>query len=148
MSLGKRVLSQVQLILPTDDAVGEKCDYPKYLETLDRQYLDLRSDVQPTVFTARPLTYRQRMEMEGVSDLAPRCEMAIRCGLVEVSNYLVLAADGSQVTLPPIVRQDDLLLGAKVISKDWLAEANFPTAQFYALANAIAVISSGSLPKS
>lgn len=52
------VLSNVKFIAPTDEALGKKADYDKYLENLDIKHLDLSKDIKPTIFHLQPMSAR------------------------------------------------------------------------------------------
>lgn len=102
----------IKVVPKIDDAVGEKADYERYLETNDEVHLDLQPGVEPTRFVLRrvlPFDLARRVEdaqmtIGGVKDAEGGGEVdvkvnpsyvleEVRCALAGIENPPGMPAD-------------------------------------------------------
>lgn len=123
MALGRKILDSVRVVLKSDPAI--EAGYDEYKKSgYDFSKLKFCDGQRPTVFHIKQWSRRQK---NSVSQLAPSVDaidLAIRCCLISVDNYLIENANGTETVLgaPTFDRYGDL---GDIITVEWMDKANF-----------------------
>jgi len=134
--LGRKIYGEVRLVLRDDPAVIKE-SYADYADAgFDFTKLKFVEGQSPTVFTVRPMTYRQKMAFEEKANIVQKIEFAVRCGLVAVSNFTIEKADGTRMEPPPIKHIDQPPYGL-MVAQEWLEGAGIQTAYLVEIGTAI-----------
>ena len=140
--LGRRLITSAQVVLQDDPAIDHAaCNYAAYVEAgYDVSKLAFVSGEQPTVFHVRPLTYRQRMTRDDITQTGSRIHYIFRAGLVSVDNYQL-----GDVPAPPVQREAD---DKSLVTMEWMERIGLPDAHMVPVVLAIGAISEAALPLS
>lgn len=143
--LKRRVMDPVKLVLSIDSAIDKGSDYQKYAKTWDLQHLKCKPGEQFTVFTIRQLTDKQRDACYRGQPTVDQCTLAIKYGLIDVSNYMLEGPSGGELLPPP-----DRLEGENgaVVSDAWLERARFLVEEKMAVGAVILAITEARPPLS
>jgi hypothetical protein len=134
------------LVDPAVDVAGS--DFDAYWESgFDIKHVAFYEGQQPSWFTLRPLTRRQRDALDIAFGERSSISWYLRCGIVKIENYDLVKEDGVRAGAPQPEMERRGELG-EVASEKWLDEVNFPTDQRVALFHAINKITEPSLPLS
>ena len=140
--LGRRLITSAQVVLQDDPAIDHAaCSYAAYVEAgYDVSKLAFVSGEQPTVFHIKPLTYRQRMTRDDITQTGSRIHYIFRAGLVGVDNYQL--GDGPA---PSVQREGD---ASSLVSVEWMERMGLPDSHMVPVVLAITAISEAALPLS
>ena len=152
MGLGKRVFSgNRRAILAEDSAISSTTrqwlEYARH--GCDESFLSFVEGEEPSYFTIRPLTPKQKSHVASMSITSPEAvnDEYVRLGLVSCDAYEVWTDNGVQA-LPAMQRQMVGKLCPDALTDKWLEDANFPGEHLASLAIAIKGISEATAPLS
>lgn len=111
----------------------------------DLKHIKFFEGQQPSWFTLRPLTRRQRDALDIAFGERSAISWYLRCGILRVDNYVLVKEDGSRTDIPQpeIEKRGDL---GEIATEKWLDEVNFPTEQRIVLFHAINKLTEPSAP--
>lgn len=139
--IGKSVILSAQVVLEGDPAIIGG-DYQAYIDSgYDLSKLQLDTSERPTIFSIKPLTYRQKMQRDSLGGTMDKIFYTLRCGLTGIENYLVF--DHGQVR-----ELDPLQLENGMVSEAWLEKTSLPSDHLLQVAVAISAISEAKAPLS
>ena len=138
----------VPLLDPAVDA--EKSDLKAYKEShFDTSYLKFYEGEEPTYFTIRQMTRKQKDAVETFPENVPRKRAAfyIMCAVERVDNFQITDEDGGIIDLPQPKRKPNGNLGI-MAQESWVDKMNLLEGHLHGLAYHIKVFSEASDPLS
>ena len=131
MALGRRASRSVRMVLAVVDGIidpavdVDKSDLEKYFENdFDENYLKIKTGCEPTYFTIKPLTRRQKDAIDVLAGQRNIASWYIRCGLKRLENYKIYSHDGGAIDAPQPVIEDHGDIG-HIATEKWLDEVSF-----------------------
>lgn len=152
MALGKRAARPVKIVLAFDDDVTdpaidiENSDFKAYWDSyFDIKHIKFKDGCEPTYFTIRPLTRRQKDAVDALAGQRNIASWYIRCGLIRLENYLIYD-ESNNVThaTSPIIENHGQV--GEISTEKWLDEISFTIDVRDALFVAIAHITEAKPP--
>ncbi len=155
--LGRRVTGARKVVvaveLPSGGAVVDpavdidRSNLAAYRESLwDAKHLNFLDGERPTWFHVQPLTRRQK---DACETFAPRATAAwyLRCALLAIDNYQIVAADGSIIDAAQPERVANGAYGL-MASEKYIDDLNLPEPHLLAIWLMIRTLSEAQLPLS
>jgi len=144
--LGKKITAIRKVILEGDSAIIGG-NYKAYKDSMfDESHLEIDKGESPTYFKLRQLTDPQKDAIAGESSIRKQAKLAIRCSLVGVEGYAVQTDSGVK-QLSDVDTEDHITCG-RIVSKQWMEEANLPTEHLLDLYICVDSLSEAKIPLS
>lgn len=154
MALGRKAAAATKIVLVVpkgiiDPAVDlENSDINKYYDSLfDMKYLKIYPGQEPTYFTIRPLTRRQKDACDALAGQRNIASWYVRCGLLKIQNYKIYDENDNPREAPNPVLEKYGDVG-EIAPEKWLDEVSFTIDVRDALFICIAKLTEAKIPLS